>query len=83
MAKRKGPTWDQIHAPGSNKIEHRPSGGYFNKRTQMGKTRIDLRCPFCNSVVTAYLWSLPNGKRCDCGAMAGRDGTFHHFTQGA
>ena len=84
MAKRKGPTWDQVHEPGSNRIESRDCGGYLRKRAEPGRTRVDLRCPFCKATVTAYVWSLSGGgKRCDCGALAGSGGVFHHFTQGA
>lgn len=80
MAKKKGPTWEQINAPGANNIEARQSGGYLRKITQMGKTRVVLRCPFCKGEVTAYVWSLSGGgKRCGCGAMAGGEGTFYHF----
>jgi len=28
-----------------------------------------LRCPFCDTVTEAYVWSLAgSGKRCECGA---------------
>lgn len=37
---------------------------------EMGRSSIDIRCPFCNAVVTAYIWSLAgHGKKCTCGAM--------------
>lgn len=39
-------------------------------RSEMGKTRIGIRCPFCSAEVTAYVWSISGGgKRCSCGAM--------------
>ena len=84
MPKIKGPTWDDIHKTGANNIESRDCGGYGRILRGMGKTRVELTCPFCKVPVTAYLWSLAGGgKRCDCGAMAGRDGTFHHFADRA
>lgn len=80
MAKRKGPTWAQINEAGSNQIETRSGGGYIRKRSEMGRTRVDLKCPFCKTTMTAYLWSLAAcGKRCTCGAMCSGRGDFHHF----
>lgn len=42
-----------------------------------GRTSIGLECPFCFEVVKAYVWSLPNGKRCLCGAFHGRLKSTH------
>ncbi len=42
-----------------------------------GRTSIGLKCPFCNEVVQAFVWSLPNGKRCYCGAFHGRLQSTH------
>jgi hypothetical protein len=78
MTKRKGPTWGQIHASGANNIESRP-GSFLRQHRVFGRTSVDLKCPFCKATITAYVWSLPNGKRCDCGAMTGSNGDFHHF----
>ena len=37
---------------------------------------IDIRCPFCNAVVTAHVWSLAgSGKKCECGSL-------HTYMQG-
>ncbi len=36
---------------------------------QFGRSYIRITCPFCGATVTAYIWSLPSGKRCTCGAM--------------
>ena len=49
----------------------------FNARnyiSRMGRSSIDIICPFCGGTTTAFLWSLPNGKRCEigCGAIFGR-----------
>lgn len=83
MAKPKGPKWDEVHAPGSNRIEHR-QGVLLRKSSRPGRSTVTLRCPFCEIPVTAYVWSLNGGgKRCDCGALAGRDGVFHHYAKGA
>jgi hypothetical protein len=42
-----------------------------------GKTSIGLECPFCYEVIQAFVWSLPNGKRCTCGAFHGRLQSTH------
>ena len=40
---------------------------------QMGKTRIEIECPFCGWRFWAYIWSISGGgKKCEnkaCGAM--------------
>ena len=39
------------------------------ERSAPGRTAIGIRCPFCDVVVEAYVWSLAgSGKLCDCGA---------------
>jgi len=39
------------------------------EHSEMGRSTVDLRCPFCEARVTAYKWSLAGGgKRCTCGA---------------
>jgi hypothetical protein len=44
--------------------------------TEVGRSRIVIRCPFCKACVVAYTWSLAgSGKRCGCGAMHYRTGT--------
>lgn len=46
---------------------------YFGVRCEMGRSSIEIECPFCGSMVRAYVWSLAGvGKRCPCGAK------FHH-----
>lgn len=43
-----------------------------NPRSAMGRSTIDIRCPFCCQWVTAYIWSLAgSGKLCQCGAKHG------------
>lgn len=39
--------------------------------TEMGKTRIQIQCPFCHEDFWAYIWSLAGGgKKCPkCGAI--------------
>jgi hypothetical protein len=82
MAKKKGPTWTDVHKPGANNIVVRECGGFLRKFTEHGRSRVWLRCPFCKATVQAYLWSLAGGgKRCDCGALAGSGGTFHQFAE--
>lgn len=48
-----------------------------SRSPENGKTRIGLECPFCYAIVRAYVWSLPNGKRCECGAYHGRALSTH------
>lgn len=42
------------------------------RRSQMGKTRVQIECPFCGHQFWAYVWSISGGgKRCEnkaCGA---------------
>lgn len=42
------------------------------RRSEMGKTRIEIKCPFCGDHSWAYVWSLSGGgKKCEnkkCGA---------------
>lgn len=49
-------------------LEHRSSNTmYFN-------------CPFCNTEVKAYVWSIcGGGKRCDCGALFGRSANAYQW----
>lgn len=47
----------------------------IGRRSEMGRSTVDIECPFCKDVVTAYLWSLAgSGKRCTCGAKFGSTG---------
>lgn len=40
-----------------------------DERSEHGRSSIDIKCPFCGQVSTAYLWSLNGcGKKCACGA---------------
>lgn len=43
----------------------------FNYRADFGRASIQVVCPFCNTRVTAYVWSMAGGgKKCPgCGAM--------------
>lgn len=37
----------------------------LSKSSAMGKTSIQIKCPFCSQVSKTYVWSLAgNGKRC-------------------
>lgn len=37
-----------------------------NDRSTFGRSTIDIRCPFCQSITTAFVWSLAgSGKRCE------------------
>jgi hypothetical protein len=38
--------------------------------SETGRSRVGIRCPFCDVVTEAYVWSLAgSGKRCECGAV--------------
>lgn len=54
-----------------------------SERSEMGRSTKEIRCPFCRAWVTAYVWSLPNGKRCECGALFGAEGRVYHWAQEA
>lgn len=44
--------------------------------SEMGRTRVLIRCPFCGAEFWGYVWSLSaNGKRCPgCGSIHYRYG---------
>jgi len=45
-------------------------------RSEMGRSFIWIKCPFCEVSVVAYLWSLAGcGKKCVCGALHSNFGT--------
>lgn len=45
-------------------------------RTEHGRSTVVIECPFCQTKVTAYVWSLAgSGKKCpECGAIHGNYG---------
>jgi hypothetical protein len=51
----------------------------------MGRSSVDIKCPFCDSTTTAFLWSLAGGgKRCggrNCGAMHGSLGITYRLKE--
>lgn len=39
------------------------------EHSEFGRSSLDIKCPFCSAVTTAYKWSLAgSGKKCSCGA---------------
>lgn len=48
----------------------------LDRRSEMGRSRVLIRCPFCLSQFWAYIWSISGGgKRCECcGSMHGSFG---------
>ena len=41
-----------------------------SRRSEMGKTNVTIDCVFCSHSFIAFVWSLPNGKKCpECGAL--------------
>lgn len=46
-------------------------------RSEFGRTHYQIDCPFCGATVKAFTWSIAGGgKKCSCGAMHVRGGTF-------
>lgn len=43
----------------------------YRGQSKFGKTTCNIKCPFCETITTAYVWSLAgSGKKCSgCGAM--------------
>ena len=42
----------------------------MNEIRRSARSTFDIKCPFCKTVVTAYIWSLNGcGKKCPCGAI--------------
>lgn len=45
----------------------------LDRRSDFGRTRIQIECPFCKTRFWAYVWSISGGgKKCEnksCGAM--------------
>jgi hypothetical protein len=73
----RGPRWADVGAAGVVSREITEIG---RERSRMGRSTIDVRCPFCSLWVTAYKWSMAGGgKRCACGALLGWHGQAHHF----
>lgn len=75
-----GPTGTDVRlaatVPGSRQIESRRWVETWRSSAN-GRTSIGLECPFCFEIVRAFVWSLPNGKRCPCGAFHGRFQSTH------
>ena len=45
--------------------------------SEVGRTAVWLTCPWCQTRVDAFLWSLAgSGKRCQCGALCGQIGAW-------
>lgn len=39
------------------------------ERSEFGRSSLDIKCPFCGAITTAFKWSLAgSGKKCFCGA---------------
>lgn len=47
----------------------------YGYSAEFGRANCQIKCPFCQTVVTAYVWSLAGGgKKCSCGALHGSFG---------
>jgi len=79
-APEKGPTSENVRLASqfedARKVESRPWVETW-RRPVNGKSSIGLECPFCFEIIQAFVWSLPNGKRCTCGALHGRERSTH------
>ena len=74
----KGPTWNQVNDANVEIRTFRVLG----HRPEMGRSTVDVECPFCLGCITAYLWSIHgSGKRCTCGALLGGRGNAYHFSK--
>lgn len=63
-----------FHTPACESKPYTMTQVYSN----VGRTRVDLDCPYCGRTVVAFLWSLSGGgKRCPCGAFFGSRGTAY------
>ena len=51
----------------------------LSRTSEMGRTSIEVECPYCSEVFTAYVWSISGGgKKCPgCGAMHVRAGVAY------
>ncbi len=77
MGKKKGPTFAQIH---SDNIERRDFEVHGEDVEYPSSRVIFFDCPFCQTEVKAYTWSLAGGgKRCSCGALFTHGGYAYHF----
>ena len=75
-----GPTSSDVRRAGMSSTARQVESRRWvevSRSPENGKTRIGLECPFCYAIVRAYVWSLPNGKRCECGAYHGRVVSTH------
>lgn len=50
-----------------------------DRRSEMGRSRVMIRCPFCHTSFWAFIWSISgSGKKCEgCGAMHGSMGVAY------
>lgn len=48
--------------------------------SDVGRAAVYIKCPFCDTWITAYLWSIAGGgKRCTCGAFFNAYGTAYQW----
>ena len=57
----------------------RPFEVTSRRRPEMGRSNVDLLCPFCGEGFRAFIWSMAGGgKKCPgCGAMHFSSGTAY------
>lgn len=50
----------------------------FNYNSNFGRSTVDIKCPYCSAITTAFVWSLAgSGKKCKCGALHNNYGLTH------
>ena len=64
-------SWTEVH---QNKTQIETREFKATKKTpEVGHTYFLIKCPFCDSLIKAFVWSLAGtGKSCDCGALFDR-----------
>ena len=72
------PVLGNVTYRGYERREH--TGIYGLISLERGRKLGKVDCPFCNTVVDCYLWSISgSGKKCKCGAVIYRTEALHNI----